>query len=108
MPVRLLLSIDRSRSLEEAATTTEILLRKKRDSALNRILVGLDYSGNPIKNTFTDFQHFFKKVREAGLKTTVHIAEVPGEVCLRETKDIIDFTPDRLGHFSYFNSELAA
>lgn len=52
MPVRLLLSIDRSRTRQEAEATTEILLRK---SATNRILVGLDYSGNPIKNTFTDF-----------------------------------------------------
>lgn len=33
---------------------------------------------------------------------------MPGEVCLRETEDIIRFAPDRLGHFSFFNAELEA
>lgn len=49
----------------------------------------MDYSGNPLKNTFKDFLPLFERARLEGFKTTVHVAEMPGDVCLQETIDIL-------------------
>lgn len=70
------------------------------------MIAGLDYSGNPTRSTFKDYENLFAKARSEGLKTTVHIAELDGEVCLKESYDIVNFKPDRLGHFNYYNKEL--
>lgn len=102
MQARLILSIDRSRTIEDAQKTIDILLSKRNE----KLLVGLDYSGNPFKNTFTDFEYLFSKARKEGIKTTIHVAELPGDICLRETADILKFSPDRLGHFNYFDKKL--
>ena len=77
MRARLILSIDRSKSMELAERTLKMLENYKG----NGVVVGLDYSGNPWKNTFTDFQHIFEAARAMGYKTTIHIAELEGEVC---------------------------
>ena len=41
-----------------------------------------------------------------GLFCTVHTAELPGEQTYQETCDILDFKPDRLGHFNFFDEKL--
>lgn len=60
-------------------------------------MIGLDYSGNPFKNTFLDFVEIFEKARSLNFQTAIHIAETEGEVCLKETNDILNFKPHRLG-----------
>ncbi len=34
---------------------------------------------------------------------SLHVAELPGNKTLEETKEVIEFKPDRLGHFNYFD-----
>ena len=39
-------------------------------------------------------------------KETIHVAETEGEVCKQESLEILEFKPDRLGHFNYFDNDL--
>jgi len=102
LKTKLLLSVSRAEDLAKARETLE--LAKK--YASTGYIVGLDYSGNPTKNDFTIFQEVFEEARKFGLKTAVHCAELPDEKTLKETYSVLDFKPDRLGHFNYFNDEL--
>jgi adenosine deaminase len=73
MTVRLLLSIDRSKSIDENAETLEIAVRMlSRDS----VVVGVDFSGNPHSGRFDDFVSMLRICRDAGLFITVHAAEI--------------------------------
>ena len=88
MTVRLILSVDRTGTIDDAAET----LRLAQDSDV----VGLDFSGNPTRGRpFSAFTHVFEAARRAGLRTTVHVAEV---FAPEETDDVIAFAPDRVGH----------
>lgn len=66
----------------------------------------MDYSGNPYKNTFKLFQPVFEEARKLGFKITIHTAELPGEECYKETLDVLNFKPDRLGHFNFHDDKL--
>ena len=95
MAVRLILSVDRTASVEEAADT----LALARSSAA---VVGLDFSGNPTRGRpFQAFRHLFEAARAAGLGTTVHVAEVDAP---DETAAVIAFGPDRVGHACVLNA----
>ena len=73
MTVRLLLSIDRSKSIDENAETLDIAVRiPSRDS----VVVGVDFSGNPHNGQFDDFVSMLKICRDTGLFITVHAAEI--------------------------------
>ena len=102
LKAKLLLSINRSEDLNKAKETLEVA---KKFFATGYV-VGIDYSGNPFKNTFTDFENIFQEAKDFGLKTAIHCAELPDEKTLKETYDVLNFRPDRLGHFNYFNEEL--
>lgn len=106
MIIRLILSIDRSRSLEQAQTTLELMEAFKKNPLYSKYILGIDYSGNPYKNSFRDFSKIFLEAKKKGFKTVIHVAEIPGEVCKAESMDILEFQPDRLGHFNYFDKEL--
>jgi len=89
--VRLILSIDRSSTLKEAFDTVELAKQYK-----DQGVVGIDFSGNPLKNGFDVFMPAFERARSYGLKTTVHVAEIwQSEL---DTLNIVNFHPDRLGH----------
>ena len=102
MKIRLILSSSRAEDDIKAKNTVK-LAKKYKDSGY---IVGFDYSGNPYQKTFTYFQPVFQEARDAGLKTVVHCAELPDEKTLKETYDVLEFAPDRVGHFNYFNQEL--
>lgn len=106
MVVRLLLSVDRSRTVEQAWKTLELLEKFRAIPKYSQFILGMDYSGNPYKNSFRDFLAVFSEARRKGFKTMIHIAETEGEDCKQETREILEFGPDRLGHFNYFNEEL--
>jgi adenosine deaminase len=73
MTVRLLLSIDRSKSIDENAETLDIAVRvSSRDS----VVIGVDFSGNPHNGRFDDFVSMLRICRDAGLFITVHAAEI--------------------------------
>lgn len=46
------------------------------------------------------------KPEKKGFKVVIHIAETPGDECKKETLEILEFGPHRLGHFNYFDEEL--
>lgn len=102
MIVRLILGIDRALSVENAWNVLELA----KGYQTNKYVIGIDYSGNPYKNTFKMFQPVFEEARKQGLKITVHTAELPGEECYKETLDILQFRPDRLGHFNFHDEKL--
>lgn len=104
--VRMFFSIDRSRSVEQAEKTLELLEEFKANPIYSDYILGLDYSGNPYKNSFRDFEKIFSSARSKGFKIAIHVAETPGEECKQETREILQFKPDRLGHFNYFDENL--
>ena len=53
-------------------------------------------SGDPTKGRFSDYEVELERARAAGLKVSAHAAEVPNS---EEVDKILDFKPDRLGHF---------
>ena len=100
--VRLLLSISRAENVEKARETLEVAKKYFQTG----YVIGIDYSGNPYKNTFNDYLQILAEAREFGLKIAVHCAELPDEKTLKETYDVLKFKPDRVGHFNYFNEDL--
>jgi adenosine deaminase len=106
---RLLVSIDRARTVEEAHENVDLAIELYHSS--NPYVVGVDLGGNPLRNDFRDFQGVLIKARKAGLKLTLHCGEVscandddehdtdPERIrALEEAKALIAFHPDRLGH----------
>ncbi|XP_062517433.1 adenosine deaminase-like protein [Corticium candelabrum] len=93
LPVKLLLSIDRRQSLEEALDTVEMTAEYQQKG--DGVVVGIDLSGDPTKGDATTFLPALRKAREAGLKVTLHVAEVPN---VAETLSLLEFGPDRVGH----------
>ena len=73
MTVRLLLSIDRSKSVDENAEILDIAVRMISKSSM---IVGIDFSGNPNNGRFTDFVSMLQICRDIGLFITVHAAEI--------------------------------
>jgi adenosine deaminase len=71
--VRLIISVDRSGTLAAAMDVVKLaaLLRKR-----CKWVVGVDFGGNPDKNSFADFLPAFRYARAHELKTTVHIGEI--------------------------------
>ena len=80
MLVKLILSIDRSKSVNYAMDTLQIAnsigLHPSQQQQDTKLIVGLDFSGNPLGGRFEDFAHVFVRGREMGLKITLHCAEI--------------------------------
>eukprot|EP01041_Mallomonas_annulata_P010929 gene10929-22815_t len=81
MQVRLLLSIDRSKSISEANEVIQHLIQYTSTSTSNEssdnVLVGIDFSGNPSTGSFKSFQALLEVVRERKFPITIHCGEVP-------------------------------
>ncbi|OMJ85567.1 hypothetical protein SteCoe_13113 [Stentor coeruleus] len=90
---KLLISINRSQSLEEAWENLHLAQTCEK-------CVGLDFSGNPMANKFNYYVEVFNEARKSGLKITVHTAEIEDE---EDTVDILNFRPDRIGHCNYLS-----
>jgi adenosine deaminase len=101
MIVRLILSVDRAKGLEDGLETIELANTYKSNG--NLILVGIDYSGNPKVFSFRDFQSCFDLCRKYNFKMTIHTAEFWGDTdvnfILREVR------PERIGHAVCLNNE---
>jgi adenosine deaminase len=84
MLVKLILSIDRSKSVSYAMETLQIVnsiglypsQQHQQQQQDAKLIVGLDFSGNPLGGRFEDFAQIFIQGREMGLKITVHCAEI--------------------------------
>ena len=63
MIVRLIVSINRSESIEKATNTLNVTKKLLNNPKYKKYIVGLDYSGNPYKNIFNDFLHLFQDAK---------------------------------------------
>ncbi|CAF1053690.1 unnamed protein product [Brachionus calyciflorus] len=91
MKVRLILSVDRAKGLQDGLENVELAKKFK-----SKHVIGIDFSGNPHVDSFQNYESLFQLCDSYELKTTVHIAEI------WEDKDV-DFIlkkirPDRIGH----------
>eukprot|EP00550_Attheya_septentrionalis_P002647 CAMPEP_0198289918 /NCGR_PEP_ID=MMETSP1449-20131203/7953_1 /TAXON_ID=420275 /ORGANISM="Attheya septentrionalis, Strain CCMP2084" /LENGTH=424 /DNA_ID=CAMNT_0043988323 /DNA_START=49 /DNA_END=1320 /DNA_ORIENTATION=+ len=97
---RLILSIDRSKSAQDAMDTAQLAVELFQ--CYPDYVVGVDLGGNPTKNDFCHFRAALNVAREAGLKITLHCGEIPcseeGSEAFAEAKAMVDFAPHRLGH----------
>ncbi|KAH6598629.1 hypothetical protein BASA50_003665 [Batrachochytrium salamandrivorans] len=99
MHVRWILSLDRRHSLEECIETVDTAIE-----FMDRGVVGVDLCGEPKAGRFKDLMPALAKARAAGLKVTLHIAEIENHE--QETRDMIDFIPDRIGHGTFLLDDL--
>ena len=104
MQTRLIISIDRAQTLEQAYETYDAFMSLKNSKEPNvRLIVGADYSG------FEENEHIphdelyklFNKFRTEGLGITYHI----GEIEKYQMIDFEKFKPDRLSHTYYLTDE---
>lgn len=95
---RLIICINRTtpQSINEQIVDTAISLKDK----LHPYIVGIDFCGDPTKNSFKDVEELFIKARDAGYKITLHAGEIAN---YPDNDDIVGFKPDRLGHCAIFN-----
>ncbi|KAI0887672.1 Metallo-dependent hydrolase [Annulohypoxylon maeteangense] len=90
---RLILSIDRRNSLDEAGEAVA-LAKLFRD----RGVVAVDLCGDPTKGDVSLFTPVIEEARAAGLKITIHFAEAEASASEAELNTIMSWMPDRLGH----------
>jgi len=96
LTTRLILSIDRAQPSARADETVQLALelRAAREDA-RRLIVGIDFSGNPARGDFADFLPSLERVRAVGLPITLHCAEIENDA---EITAMLEFRPSRLGH----------
>jgi adenosine deaminase len=102
MPTYLILSVDRKNSASVAMQTIDLAIEFR-----SKGVVGVDLCGNPAKGDVSIFKDAFLKARQAGLRLTLHFAEVPASSTEKELKTLLSYEPDRLGHVIHVPSEIA-
>jgi adenosine deaminase len=93
MSTYLILSIDRRNTAAQAMHAVDLAIKYQ-----ERGVVGVDLCGNPLKGDVTTFRAAFAKAKAAGLKVTLHFAEVPESSTTEELQTLLSYQPDRLGH----------
>jgi adenosine deaminase len=92
---KLILSIDRRNTLEQADATLRVALTYR------PMVVGLDLCGDPSKGDVALFGPVFARGKAEGLGLTLHFGEVPDTInpgLTAELETLLSFEPDRLGH----------
>lgn len=97
MVVRLLLSINRTGSKEEAEDTVNLAA-----AYMARGVVGIDLSGDPSKGSPDNFLPALARARSLGLKLSVHLAELDRP---QDTEALLTSLPDRIGHGTFLGKE---
>lgn len=93
MPTYLILSIDRRNTKDQAMQVVELAIRYR-----SRGIVGIDLCGNPLRGDVSIFQDAFEVARNAGLKITLHFAEMPESSTSAELTTLLSYQPNRIGH----------
>ncbi|KHN88945.1 Adenosine deaminase-like protein [Toxocara canis] len=96
--VRLILSIDRRHTLEEASDIMGMALEM--GCGPNSVIVGVELSGDP-KYDGRKFLPLFTNAAQAGLSTTLHVAESRDH--LDELYDCLQLNADRIGHGTFIH-----
>lgn len=94
--VRLLLSIDRARGVEDAWSTLQLAKEYLTHDVFGPLVCGLDVSGNPQSGDLKDYLPVLQEAQKCGFKLAVHLAEVSNNV---ETLTVLNSgLVDRIGH----------
>ncbi|KAI1451900.1 Metallo-dependent hydrolase [Annulohypoxylon moriforme] len=90
---RLILSIDRRNTLDEAGDVVALAKLFR-----SRGVVAVDLCGDPTKGDVSLFTPVIREAQAAGLKVTIHFAEAEASASEAELNTIMSWMPDRLGH----------
>ncbi|PSN65927.1 Metallo-dependent hydrolase [Corynespora cassiicola Philippines] len=100
MSAYLILSIDRRYTAAEAEEVIDLALQHRSAG-----VVGVDLCGNPAKGDVRIFTAAFARAKDAGLKITLHFAEIEASGTDLELQTLLSWQPDRLGHVIHVNDE---
>lgn len=103
MLVKLIVGVDRGKKYSDAVEALE-LATKLMYYGTDKVIVAMDFSGNPLGGRFQDFAEVFTQAKQRGFNVTVHTAEMKGlseRADSDETAFILSFGPDRMGHMLY-------
>ncbi|KAI7854269.1 hypothetical protein BDC45DRAFT_509044 [Circinella umbellata] len=89
--VRLIVSIDRRNTLEEAFEAVDLAVKFRTQN-----IVGIDLCGDVHQGSFEQLRPAFDKARAEGFYVTLHFNEVVENMV--EAPNLLSFGPDRLGH----------
>uniref|UniRef100_A0A1I7VCD1 A_deaminase domain-containing protein n=1 Tax=Loa loa TaxID=7209 RepID=A0A1I7VCD1_LOALO len=101
--VRLLLSIDRRQTVEEAEETLNLALRYGKyndDKATSGVIIGIDISGDP-KYDARKFLPLLRKVKNDFPVIAFHLAEM--KEYMDEVEECVLFGPTRIGHGTFLH-----
>jgi adenosine deaminase len=93
MVTKLILSIDRCKSSEEAVEIVDLALKYRSEG-----VVAVDLCGNPAIGDVSIFRDAFKKAKDNSLKITLHFAEAPQSSTEAELRTLLSYEPQRIGH----------
>ncbi|KAG9522941.1 Metallo-dependent hydrolase, partial [Aureobasidium melanogenum] len=97
---KLILSIDRKNTLEEAFEVVRLALKYRHLG-----IVGVDLCGNPARKPISHLRPAFAEARAQGLGITLHFAEIAQEDP-SELEEMLSWEPQRLGHVIHVPEEL--
>ncbi|WPG97680.1 Hypothetical protein R9X50_00046000 [Acrodontium crateriforme] len=113
--VRLLLSIDRKMTAEQAMEVIDLASKYQftpktsscgSQKTTSGQVVGVDLCGNPIRGDVALFTPAFRRAKDLNLSITIHFAEVPQSGTIKELQVILSWEPNRLGHVVHVPSEI--
>ncbi|THZ17512.1 Metallo-dependent hydrolase [Aureobasidium pullulans] len=99
---KLILSIDRKNTLEEAFEVVHLALKYRHLG-----VVGIDLCGDPARKPISHLQPAFAEAQAQGLPITLHFAEI-AQPDSYELEEMLSWNPQRLGHVIHVPEELRA
>jgi adenosine deaminase len=96
----LILSIDRRNTVAEAEEVVDLAIKHQSSG-----VVAIDLCGDPAKGDVRVFASAFARAKAAGLKITLHFAEIELSATDTELSTLLSWKPDRLGHVIHVKDE---
>lgn len=102
LSTRLILSIDRRNSLEQAMQVIDLAIHYREKG-----IVGIDLCGNPMVGPVGHLAPAFSRAKAEGFQLTLHFAEVPASSSEEEMRMLLlEWRPERIGHVIYTSPEI--
>jgi adenosine deaminase len=96
----LILSIDRRNTIAEAEEVVNLAIKHQSSG-----VVGIDLCGDPAKGDVRIYASAFARAKAAGLRLTLHFAEIELSASDTELSTLLSWGPDRLGHVIHVKEE---
>ncbi|KAL7645511.1 UNVERIFIED_CONTAM: hypothetical protein RMT77_003897 [Armadillidium vulgare] len=104
--VRILISVDRSRGVQDAWDTLKIVKELRNNVVYEKYIRGIDVSGNPSKESLLEYLPILREARKMELKLAVHLLELCESVAYEEAAEIFsEGLVDRIGHGTFLNQK---